>query len=255
MNILVHISTRTELIASAIAALVCHAALFGFLSGNGEPASQASAEPDLQVTMVSTEELVTREPLPEPIREKEALPSREKVAAPVRESITPAPRTRVSEERRTVREPVREKERKIRPEERREVETPRRKIEQPRREKVAVAQEKPARGTDLSRPARILNREEFGRLLNEEYTRLAAFRKGFQGKVVLKLLVSAKGEGKEVSPIPAVSSGFKTLDSGAVRIVDRLKKEFLCKPALDKKGRATEGWIEQTFTFSIEDGE
>lgn len=252
MNILVQISTRTELIASAIVALVCHAALFSLFAGEGAPPAEASAATDLQITMVPPEELVTREPVKEPVREKQEVPVRERSTAPVREPVSSAVRSAVPERSRAEREPLGEREERIHPETRRIVETPKQKIERPRREKIARKPEEPAVGSDRSRSAEILNKREIGRMLNDEYSRLAAFRKGFQGKVVLKLLVSSDGRVEQVSPTPVRSSGFATLDSGAVRIVERLRTDFLCKPALDKKGRPVARWIEQTFTFNIE---
>lgn len=249
MKILTPISTRLELVLSAVLAASCHAALFGLMPAAADtmPEIRMSAyKQDLEITLIPSQPPV-RERAPDPVREVTETVVREK--APCERQVLRKPvaasRERVPERTERAHERVSEK-----------IERTRTRTAHERRKDLPVREDAP------HPEERLLVIREKGNDPNEALTRDVSYtvdtsklvyprfalEENIEGQVLLWVHIAVDGSVEEVRL--ARSSGYSILDSSGARQVKNLAR-FQCAM---NRGRPVDMWVEVPVRFSLNGG-
>lgn len=242
MQILASISSRWELIVSVLLAMTCHAAILTVIPAGtaSEPQLDLAAHRrNLEITLMPSP-AVERERIPDRVREKKTSATRQAVSRqPARDKVPFACRrssASVSRQRKRI-EP---------PSERRSPVRSSRIGQRPPRENAVVSEKRrPAaeEGGSQQNQARSAEPVMIGKVA-VEYPRFA-IDEGWEGRVILEILVSETGDPRRVEL--KRSSGHAFLDRSAVR---QVRENFRFSPALEQ-GRPVARWLEQSISFEL----
>ena len=244
MKILLPLSGRVELALSAAAAVLIHAAALGLGLGSLEraPAPRLQQVDRSETVCLAPPAPRRREPVKKTPRERV-----ERVKERVCEKSAPAERRPAEKRVAPLREPLVKA--KATPEVRRlRVPEPVVKRIPVRAKTVRERAERPLEAEGVREQALIRTAApSVKRGFAFTYPRYARLM-GYEGKVTLRVTVSAQGKVTAVEV--ERSSGYRILDESAVRQV----KALPFSPALDARGRTVESTVLQTVNFDIREG-